>query len=175
MKKRIIIYLLLTTSMMIVTACTDTSPTIEPTVDMSEIRGLLPTVSADEIQALAQLADEETLTLGRQVYVAECASCHGIEGEGQFPDAPMQPDETGRLGAPPHNGDGHTWHHDDNLLINYVIEGGQGNPAQFYPMPAFDETLSQEEIKAVIAYIKSLWSEEQRLIQAERTLQIMSQ
>ncbi|PJF39259.1 MAG: cytochrome C, partial [Phototrophicales bacterium] len=34
---------------------------------------------------------------------------------------------------------------------------------------------SQAEIEAVIAYIKSFWTEEQRLIQAERTLQKMNQ
>ncbi len=29
----------------------------------------------------------------------------------QFPTAPREPDTTGRYGAPPHDGCGHTWHH----------------------------------------------------------------
>jgi mono/diheme cytochrome c family protein len=82
----------------------------------------------------------------------------------------MERDETGRIGAPPHNENGHTWHHDDALLLNYVREGGMGNPEDFYPMPAFGAVLSDAEIAAVVAYLKTLWTEEQRLIQAERTL-----
>ena len=156
-------------------ACSNNDLTPQPTVDMSQVRGLLPTISPEDVQAYAQLADESTLTLGKTVYEQNCAECHGMNGEGQFPDAPMEPDETGRFGAPPHNGDGHTWHHDDTLLINYVINGGQGNSSQFYPMPAFGETLSQDEIEAVIAYIKSFWSEDQRIIQAERSLQVANQ
>jgi len=141
----------------------------QPTSDIRTITGAQPIPQA-EIAAYAQLADADTLALGEQVYDAECASCHGADGEGQFPDAPMQPDETGRIGAPPHDGTGHTWHHDDDLLIRYVIEGGQAPPDQFYPMPGFEEKLSDEEITAVIAYIKTMWSPQQRMVQAERTL-----
>lgn len=104
----------------------------------------------------------EAYTLGQQVYIQNCASCHGENGEGQFPDAPMQPDSTGRIGAPPHNGEGHTWHHDDDLLYQIVREGGMGNAQMFYPMPAFGEHLSEEEIEAVIFYIRTFWTEEQR-------------
>ena len=104
----------------------------------------------------------EAYTLGQQVYIQNCASCHGENGEGQFPDAPMQPDSTGRIGAPPHNGEGHTWHHDDDLLYQIVREGGMGNAQMFYPMPAFGEQLSEEEIEAVIFYIRTFWTEEQR-------------
>lgn len=127
-------------------------------------------IPQDQIIAYAQLADPQTLVLGEQVYVAECASCHGLDGEGQFPQAPLQPDDTGRIGAPPHDSTGHTWHHDDDLLIRYVIEGGQAPPDRFYPMPAFGDRLSESEVLAVIAYIKTMWTEEERMIQAQRTL-----
>lgn len=159
---------------MVISACSATE-TPQPTVDMNQVRSLLPTMSPADVEALAQLADEETLQLGQVVYEQSCAECHGIEGEGQFPDNPMQPDETGRFGAPPHNGDGHTWHHDDNLILQIINEGGMGSADSFYPMPAFGETLTQEEIGAVVAYIKTFWTEEQRMIQAERTLQVANQ
>ena len=159
---------------MAISACSATA-TPQATVDMSQVRSLLPTISPADVETSAQLADEETLELGRSVYELSCAECHGIDGEGQFPDNPMQPDETGRFGAPPHNGNGHTWHHDDNLIIQIINEGGMGTADDFYPMPAFGETLTQEEITAVVAYIKTLWTEEQRTIQAERTLQIANQ
>lgn len=166
--------LLMTVCMILMTACAS-EPTPQPTLDASQVRGLMPTISPEEVQARAQLADEDTLSLGQTVYEQHCAECHGVDGEGQFPDAPMEPDETGRIGAPPHDGTGHTWHHDDGLLIDYVINGGKGNPEQFYPMPGFGDILSDAEIEAVVAYLKTFWTEEQRMMQAERSLQAESQ
>jgi len=120
-------------------------------------------------------AGSETYVLGETVYNTHCASCHGVDGEGQFPEAPMQPDSTGRIGAPPHDGTGHTWHHDDDLLIRYVREGGMGDPSRFYPMPALGDVLTDEEITAVIAYIKTMWSPEQVQVQRERTIAVREQ
>lgn len=117
----------------------------------------------------------DTYELGQTVYAAQCAACHGAEGEGQFPDAPLSTDDTGRYGAPPHDESGHTWHHDDDLIIQIIREGGMGDPAMFYPMPPLGEVLSAEEITAVIAYIKTMWSDEQRAAQRERTLAIRAQ
>ncbi len=106
---------------------------------------------------------QDQLDQGQQVYTQYCASCHGANGEGQFPAAPNQPDATGRIGAPPHNGNGHTWHHGDAMLIRYVREGGISltDPVNFYPMPAFGDQLSDDEIVAVLGYIKTLWNDEQ--------------
>lgn len=128
------------------------------------------TTSEDTAYIAPAVADSETYVTGQQVYANHCAECHGENGEGQFPDAPMQPDDTGRFGAPPHNSNGHTWHHGDDLLVRYVIEGGMGDPSRFYPMPALGEVLTQEEVTAVIAYIKTLWSPEEQSVQRERTL-----
>ena len=82
-------------------------------------------------------------------------------------DAPLEPGPDGLMGAPPHNENGHTWHHDDGLLLQRIREGGR-YPG-FKPMPAFGETLSDEEIGAVLAYIKTLWTDEQREIQQDVT------
>lgn len=120
-------------------------------------------------------AGSERYTLGQTVYNAQCATCHGANGEGQFPDAPLQPDITGRYGAPPHNDTGHTWHHDDDLLIRITREGGMGDPVNFYVMPALESVLSEREIEAVIAYIKTMWTEEQQAAQRERTLAVRAQ
>lgn len=106
---------------------------------------------------------------GEPIYQENCAACHGIDGEGQFPQAPLEPDSTGRIGAPPHNETGHTWHHTDTLLLRYVKEGGFANPERFYTMPAFGDILTEEEIWLVIAYIKTMWTNEQRLMQRRST------
>ena len=105
---------------------------------------------------------------GREVYVNFCAACHGPNGEGQRPDAPLRRDETGRYPAPPHDDTGHTWHHDDDLLIQIIKEGGMGGE-NFYEMPAFADQLSDEDILAVLAYIKTLWTDEQRANQQRIT------
>lgn len=113
--------------------------------------------------------DSDIFKLGQTVYNTQCASCHGVNGEGQFPDAPLEPDITGRYGAPPHDDTGHTWHHDDDLIIRIIREGGMGDPANFYVMPALGSALSEDEIEAVIAYIKTMWTPEQQVMQRERT------
>jgi len=175
MKYPFLTTLILICLMMLVSACSNDVATPQPTLDMSQVRSMSPTLSPANVEALTQLANEETLQLGQVVYEQSCAECHGIDGEGQLPDDPMKPDETGRFGAPPHNGDGHTWHHDDDLIIQIINEGGMGTADSFYPMPAFGKMLTQEEIGAVVAYIKTFWTEEQRMIQAERTLQVANQ
>ncbi len=121
------------------------------------------------------VAGSETYLLGQTVYNTQCATCHGINGEGQFPDTPLEPDITGRYGAPPHNDTGHTWHHDDDLLIRIIREGGMGDSINFYVMPALGSVLSDGEIEAVIAYIKTMWSSEHLTAQLEGTLAVRAQ
>jgi mono/diheme cytochrome c family protein len=112
-------------------------------------------VSADSSQQVAE---------GQEIYATYCAECHGIDGEGEYPDAPLEPGPDGLMGAPPHDEGGHTWHHPDDLLIQQIREG-RHYPG-FKPMPAFDDMLADSEIEAVLAYIKTMWTEEQRDIQA---------
>jgi mono/diheme cytochrome c family protein len=102
--------------------------------------------------------DEAQIAAGAApVYAQYCASCHGANAKGSSRDFPLLPDETGRFGAPPHNGYGHTSHHPDDWLIAYVRDGGISlcNPALYYPMPAFGDQLSDQEIARIIAYIKT--------------------
>ena len=97
---------------------------------------------------------------GQEIFAANCTACHGISGEGQ-PDWHMKKPD-GTLPAPPLNGDGHTWHHADGLLYRIVSQGGSIYEDPDYPgfksaMPAFGDQLTQDEIIAVITYVKSLW------------------
>ena len=63
--------------------------------------------------------------------------------------------------VPPHDETGHTWHHPDAQLVEWVLNGKF--PGQ---MPAFGDRLSREQVEAILAYIKTWWTEEQRATQA---------
>ncbi len=115
----------------------------------------------------------ETVLRGQALYAENCASCHGVNLEGQ-PDWRI-PNDDGTLPAPPHNNDGHTWHHDDRLLFDYTKFGGaqamaaRGLADFNSAMPAFEGVLTDDEINDIWAFIRSTWGEQERAAQAERT------
>lgn len=104
--------------------------------------------------------DHAQVTLGEAVYRQRCANCHGADLEGQPNWRIRMPN--GRLPAPPHDASGHTWHHPDQVLFDITKQGlGPFAPPGYQSdMPAFEGVLSDEEIRAVIAYIISRWPEE---------------
>lgn len=109
---------------------------------------------------------------GQKIYAERCASCHGSKLEGQ-PDW-QSPKSDGTYPAPPHDQTGHTWHHDDAMLTDYVTRGGQVTLEEMgvefqSGMPAFGEQLAAAEIADVLAYIKSTWPDQIKAMQAERT------
>ncbi len=110
-----------------------------------------------------QAPDPAQLALGEKLYARHCASCHGAKLEGQ-PDWQKRL-SNGRFPAPPHDDSGHTWHHPDEVLFA-ITKNGMVPP--YAPrdyqsdMPAFAGTLSDSEIRAVLAYIASRWSAEVR-------------
>lgn len=127
---------------------------------------------AQAVQALASapwLADANNrnqVDWGRETYARACASCHGANLEGQPGWKAKLPD--GRYPAPPHDQSGHTWHHPDHVLFGITKFGGQAAaPAGFVSgMPAFKDTLTDGEIAAILAFIKSTWPEDIRGRQA---------
>lgn len=101
--------------------------------------------------------DRELVRLGRSVYAQYCADCHGANLEGEANWRARLPD--GTLPAPPHDETGHTWHHPDALLFRIVEQGGQAAAGDGFKsrMPAFGDSLTDREILASLAYIKSRW------------------
>ncbi len=87
---------------------------------------------------------------GQAIYRANCARCHGERGEGQ-PNW-QRTTMMARLPPPPHDSSGHTWHHSDALLVQVVRDGGEvyAYPGFRSNMPAWKDTLSDDEIIAVI-------------------------
>ena len=115
----------------------------------------------------ADASNAEQVALGKRIYEAQCAACHGANLEGQPNWRERLP--TGRFPAPPHDASGHTWHHSDALLFDITKHGIERHAPPGYQsdMPAFGGRLTDAEIWAVLAYIKSTWPEETRKWQAE--------
>ena len=134
---------------------------------LSAISGLLPVPAAAFLHASETASDS-----GRALYIAHCAACHGVDLEGQ-PDW-RSPDANGLFPAPPHDETGHTWHHDDAMLIDYITRGGQAvlddmGVSFTSGMPGFGAELEDSEIEAILDYIKSTWPAHIRDAQAQRS------
>ncbi|MBA98922.1 cytochrome c [Sulfitobacter sp.] len=123
------------------------------------LTGLAGTVSAQD----ARLAS------GKALYQENCASCHGSNLEGQADWKIRLPN--GRLPAPPHDESGHTWHHPDRVLVEIVNRGTAAIVGGGYEsdMPGFGDVLSDEEVIAILDYIKSTWPARARDAQAKIT------
>jgi mono/diheme cytochrome c family protein len=79
---------------------------------------------------------------GEEIYAQNCASCHGpVQGPVVLAAAAV------------HGDTGHTWHHPDRLLHQWVLD----RPPLATVMPAFRGVLSDEQVLEVLAYIKSTW------------------
>lgn len=103
--------------------------------------------------------DARLVETGRSIYAKHCAACHGVKLEGQPNWKVRLP--TGRLPAPPHDETGHTWHHPDQMLFGitkFGVTPPYGPPGHQSDMPAFQSVLTDDEIRAVLAFIKSRWS-----------------
>jgi len=99
------------------------------------------------------------LQAGAKIYAQHCAACHGMKLEGQANWRQRLPN--GRMPAPPHDESGHTWHHPDHVLFGITKHGlvpPYAPPGYESDMPAFSGTLSDAEIRSVMAWIASHWT-----------------
>ena len=103
---------------------------------------------------------------GDALFHIHCAACHGEKGVGQDPAfrSGGWRDDGSRL-APALDGSAHSWHHEPELLYDYV-KSGSVDPES--PMPAFGDNLNEEQIQAIIYYFQSLWPGKIRRIYLER-------
>ncbi|MCK9513505.1 MAG: cytochrome c [Pigmentiphaga sp.] len=120
-------------------------------------------------------AEQQLVMQGKVVYANNCAVCHGKALEGQ-PNW-RQRMQNGRLPAPPHDETGHTWHHPDAMLIdmvkNSLVPGRTAPPGYETDMPAYRDLLTDDEIIAVLAYIKSSWPPE--VLEAQKNVTAQQQ
>lgn len=127
---------------------------------------------AEQIQRKADVNNLKQTQRGEFIYQRFCSFCHGKNLEGQANWRTRKAD--GKLPAPPHDETGHTWHHDDQLLFNITKFGlvPPYAPKNYKTdMPSWGDTLKDEDIWAVLAYIKSKWPAETQKIQTKINLE----
>ena len=89
------------------------------------------------------------IRLGRSIYEQQCETCHGADGRGDPPALPgarrqpVDPDDLGRQRHP----HGAEWRDPPATA---------GNPEP-YGMPPFAQTLADDEVAAVVSYIRVAW------------------
>jgi mono/diheme cytochrome c family protein len=103
----------------------------------------------------------ERVEQGQADYLTYCSTCHGQPG------VSLPPIES----APRHDEAGHTWHHPDRSLFEWVLDG----PPLATLMPTFRGTLTEDQVRAILAYIKSTWPEDIQQWQREGSEQYEAQ
>ncbi|MCM8747795.1 copper resistance protein CopC [Thermomicrobiaceae bacterium CFH 74404] len=91
-------------------------------------------------------ATPESIAAGQELFVANCAVCHGASGRGDGPAAAS-------LDWPQINMDltAHLYQHTDGDLYWWIREGKAGTP-----MPGFKNQLADEEIWHLVNYLRTL-------------------
>ena len=97
--------------------------------------------------------DPDVVAQGRALFKDNCAACHGSNAQGVVENW-QEPDENGRYPAPPLNGSAHTWHHTAPSLVNTVRNGTVGIGGS---MPAWKDTLNDDQIVSIILWLTTLW------------------
>lgn len=93
---------------------------------------------------------------GANMFQQHCAVCHGDQAQGLVSDWRSKQAD-GSFPPPPLNGTAHAWHHPLSVLLQVINQGG----AEFGgKMPAFANTLDEEQKLAAIAFFQSYWTDE---------------
>ncbi|AZD48474.1 c-type cytochrome [Pseudomonas chlororaphis] len=96
---------------------------------------------------------------GAHTYVTRCASCHGLDGQGQAEWMPPLAGATSALAK------------ENASAINITLNGSQrvvaaGVP-DAYRMPAFREQLSDREIAEVLTFVRGTWGNQGGTVDAQ--------
>lgn len=94
--------------------------------------------------ASSQATGDTSVSKGRQLYMANCAQCHGQDAHGDGPQAKF-------LDPPPVDLIVHVPQHSDQQLLDWITNG---IPAS--AMPAFGKKLNAQQRQAVLNYLRDL-------------------
>jgi mono/diheme cytochrome c family protein len=117
--------------------------------DARAIAAYLQLSAAPALARPPRAADQRTMARGAALYANHCAECHGDNGEGAQPAYPALAGNPSMNTAVAANG------------IKAVLAGGyapatRANPRP-YGMPPFYGKLSDQEVAAVLTYVRASW------------------
>jgi mono/diheme cytochrome c family protein len=120
-------------------------------------QGSLP---AAEVLGMPMPESSLLLSFGETIYQTHCASCHAQDGRGTPPE------------YPPLAGNPSIQMQSAVNPIRMVLNGGfppgtAGNPEP-YGMPPFAQTLSDDEVAAVVTYIRGAWGNQGSAVSASQ-------
>ncbi|OEZ72629.1 fructose dehydrogenase cytochrome subunit precursor [Janthinobacterium sp. HH103] len=120
--------------------------------------------AGDELDAIrgVPLPQELNKMSGAQLYDAQCASCHQAKGEGSFDGS-----------LPPLFHNSVTGRSNSNNLVMAILDGverqdGKGNHTAGHLMPAFRQTLSDEQIVTLGNYVQKMYGNPDVKVTAEQ-------
>ena len=89
------------------------------------------------------------LALGKTVYDNQCAVCHGAEGLGKPPHfPPLAGNQSIQMQSPVNP---------IRMVLNGGYPPGTADNPMPYGMPPFAQSLSDDEVAAVVTYIRTAW------------------
>lgn len=125
---------------------TSTAPTANAT-PQAQTTPAAPEQAGQESSADA----EQLISMGEEIYAQECASCHQLNGEGTSSYPALNNSELATS-------------EDPSAALDVILHGrGQ--------MPAFADTLSEEEIAAVLSYVRNAWDNNASAVAVEQVTQ----
>jgi mono/diheme cytochrome c family protein len=124
----------------------------------ADLRAMATYLKAPEREQRHEPPPEALRLRGAKLYHDRCAQCHGDKGEGAVPAYPRLAGNRAVTMDPPAN------------LVRMVLAGGfppatASNPRP-YGMPPFAMVLSNDDVSAVVTYIRTAWGNEGAMVSA---------
>jgi mono/diheme cytochrome c family protein len=113
---------------------------------MNDTREWLKQELGEKYNQPVSLGTEERLVQGKDIFTKNCVSCHGSEGKGDGPGAAALQPKPADFTDPEHSS-----FYSNQGRIHLIKKGIKGTA-----MAGWENTLSEEEILSVYAYVNSL-------------------
>jgi len=105
---------------------------------------------------------------GEKLFGLHCQACHGPLGVGENYTRESMSDRS-YLIAPALDDSTHAWHHSDDDLVKTILEGSPRTER----MQAWKTTLSEQDARDIVAFMKSLWGQRALDCQGPKHMQCM--
>jgi mono/diheme cytochrome c family protein len=118
----------------------------------------VPATPAPRPEAVVDERSKQLVERGQKLYEQHCVDCHGADGKGLPP------------GYPPLAGNRALTMHEPVNAVRIVLNGGfapgtAGNPRP-YGMPPYSHLLNDDEVAAVVSYLRASWGNQAAAVSA---------